>query len=282
MEEEANKEAEEVRIILAIADEHLDQAGSLLSSVRRDQRGAVEEGGLPLALDIETNIGRLEETRERIDNAIEIYQAVRERRGEVGGDPPPPPHDSPSVTFQATVNVEHKVKRELKEVVITRTSRGRRSGVEDDRREGQLWEGKLDGGSSPGECNKIPPRHNLALFQQQKVPASFNTCYFCKQTQNHGGEVTNSAAPAVARTTWAAKSCLKIGQSIASSTLSSLSGISGSACRLLQSPLFAVLLSVVDSFVRLQQAVSSQSDQGLIGFGRVIAVAPRLVIFLFI
>ena len=201
-EEEAKKEAEEVRIILAIADEHLEQAGSLLSSVRRDQRGAGEEAGLPLALDIETNIGRLEETRDRIGNAIEIYQAVQERRGEVGDDPPPPPHDGPNVTFQATVNVEHKVrKKEVKEVVITRTSRGRRSGVEDDRREGQLWdEAKLDGGSSPGECDKIPPRHNLAPSQkQQKVPASFNACYICKQTQDHGGEVTNSAVPAVAR-----------------------------------------------------------------------------------
>ena len=47
---------------------------------------------------------------------------------------------------------------------------------------------------------------NQATSQQQKVPASFNTCYFCKQTQNHGGEVTNSAAPAVARTTRSAKS----------------------------------------------------------------------------
>ena len=156
------KEEEEVRIILAIADEHLEQAGSLLSSLRRDQRGAGEEGGLPLALDIETNIGRLEETRERIGNAIEIYQAVQERRGEVGDEryPPPPPR-SPNVTFQATVNVEHKVRRELKEVVITRTSRGRRSGVEDDRREGQLWEGKLDGGSSPGECDTPLPSHYL-------------------------------------------------------------------------------------------------------------------------
>ena len=117
---------------------------------------------MPLALDIETNIGRLEETRERIGNAIEIYQAVQERRGEVGEEryPPPPPR-SPNVTFQATVNVEHKVRRELKEVVITRTSRGRRSGVEDDRREGQLWEGKLDGGSSPGECNPPLPSHYL-------------------------------------------------------------------------------------------------------------------------
>ena len=163
------KEEEEVRIILAIADEHLEQAGSLLSSLRRDQRGAGEEGGLPLALDIETNIGRLEETRERIGNAIEIYQAVQERRGEVGDEryPPPPPR-SPNVTFQATVNVEHKVRRELKEVVITRTSRGRRSGVEDDRREGQLWEGKLDGGSSPGEWSTLLPSHYLPLLKGKK------------------------------------------------------------------------------------------------------------------
>ena len=53
---------------------------------------------------------------------------------------------------------------------------------------------------------------NQATSQQQKVPASFNTCYFCKQTQNHGGEVTNSAAPAVARTTRSAKSWLRIGE----------------------------------------------------------------------
>ena len=166
---EDGKEAEEVRIILAIADEHLDQAGSLLSSVRRDQRGAGEEGGLPLALDIETNIGRLEETRERIGNAIEIYQAVQERRGEVGEESyPPPPPRSPNVTFQATVNVEHKVRKELKEVVITRTSRGRRSGVEDDRREGQLWEGKLDGGSSPCEWSTLLPSHYLPLLKGKK------------------------------------------------------------------------------------------------------------------
>jgi hypothetical protein len=50
------------------------------------------------------------------------------------------------------VNVQHKVRKELKEVVITRTSRARRSGVEDDRREGQLWDGKLCRGSSPGLC----------------------------------------------------------------------------------------------------------------------------------
>ena len=157
------KEEEEVRIILAIADEHLEQAGSLLSSLRRDQRGAGEEGGLPLALDIETNIGRLEETRKRIDNAIEIYEAVQERRGEVGDEnyPPPPPR-SPNVTFPATVNVEHKVRsKDLKEAVITRTSRGRRSGVEDDRRDGQLWDGKLDGGS-PGECDDQPSHLSTA------------------------------------------------------------------------------------------------------------------------
>ena len=160
---EEAKEAEEVRIILAIADEHLDQAGSLLSSVRRDQRGAGSEGSLPLALDIETNIGRLEESKKRIENAIEIYVAVQERRGEVGGEnyPPPPPR-SPNVTFPATVNVEHKVRsKDLKEAVITRTSRGRRSGVEDDRRDGQLWDGKLDGGS-PGECDDQPSHLSTA------------------------------------------------------------------------------------------------------------------------
>ena len=215
---EDGKKAEEERFILAIADEHLDQASSLLSSVRRDQRGAGEEGGLPLALDIETNIGRLEETRERIGNAIEIYQAVQERRGEVGDESYPPPlSHNPNVTFQATVNVEHKVRKELKEVVITRTSRGRRSGVEDDRREGQLWEGKLGGGSAPGEFDTLLlPRHNLALLNSKKSQPRLTLVIFCKQTQNHGGEVTNSAAPAVAKTTRAAKSSLKIGQSIAS------------------------------------------------------------------
>ena len=154
-----NEEEEEVRIILAIADEHLDQAGSLLSSVRRDQRGAAgaEEGSVALALDIENNIGRLEETREKIGNAIEIYKAVQERRGEVGGErSPPPPPRSPNVTFQATVNVEHKVRRDLKEVVITRTSRGRRSGVDDDRRDGQLWEAGQLGGGAPGERVQHP------------------------------------------------------------------------------------------------------------------------------
>ena len=154
-----NEEEEEVRIILAIADEHLDQAGSLLSSVRRDQRGAAgaEGGSVALALDIENNIGRLEETREKIGNAIEIYKAVQERRGEVGGErSPPPPPRSPNVTFQATVNVEHKVRRDLKEVVITRTSRGRRSGVDDDRRDGQLWESGQLGGGAPGERVQQP------------------------------------------------------------------------------------------------------------------------------
>ena len=160
---EADDEEEEVRIILAIADEHLDQAGSLLSSVRRDQRGAAEEGSVALALDIENNIGRLEETREKIGNAIEIYKAVQERRGEVGGErSPPPPPRSPNVTFQATVNVEHKVRRDLKEVVITRTSRGRRSGVDDDRRDGQLWEPGQLGGGAPGERGQHPPILEIA------------------------------------------------------------------------------------------------------------------------
>ena len=162
--QEADEEEEEVRIILAIADEHLDQAGSLLSSVRRDQRGAAaEEGSVALALDIENNIGRLEETREKIGNAIEIYKAVQERRGEVGGErSPPPPPRSPNVTFQATVNVEHKVRRDVKEVVITRTSRGRRSGVDDDRRDGQLWEAGQLGGGAPGERVQHPRlRQNL-------------------------------------------------------------------------------------------------------------------------
>ena len=166
---EADDEEEEVRIILAIADEHLDQAGSLLSSVRRDQRGAAaEEGSVALALDIENNIGRLEETREKIGNAIEIYKAVQERRGEVGGErsPPPPPRSS-NVTFQATVNVEHKVRRDLKEVVITRTSRGRRSGVDDDRRDGQLWEPGQLGGGAPGERVQHP-RSRQSLINNKK------------------------------------------------------------------------------------------------------------------
>ena len=169
---EEAKEAEEVRIILAIADEHLDQAGSLLSSVRRDQRGAAaEEGSVALALDIENNIGRLEETREKIGNAIEIYKAVQERRGEVGGErSPPPPPRSPNVTFQATVNVEHKVRRDVKEVVITRTSRGRRSGVDDDRRDGQLWEAGQLGGGAPGERVQHP-RYRGTILEIAKSPS---------------------------------------------------------------------------------------------------------------
>ena len=169
---EADDEEEEVRIILAIADEHLDQAGSLLSSVRRDQRGAAEEeGSVALALDIENNIGRLEETREKIGNAIEIYKAVQERRGEVGGErSPPPPPRSPNVTFQATVNVEHKVRRDLKEVVITRTSRGRRSGVDDDRRDGQLWEPGQLGGGAPGERVQHP-RYRGTILEIAKSPS---------------------------------------------------------------------------------------------------------------
>ena len=60
------------------------------------------------------------------------------------------------------VNVEHKVRRDLKEVVITRTSRGRRSGVDDDRRDGQLWEPGQLGGGAPGERVHHPrSRHNL-------------------------------------------------------------------------------------------------------------------------
>ena len=140
------KEEEELRIILALADERLEQAGSLISSVRRDQGGADGKSGLPLASDIQADIGRLEETRERIGDAIEIYQAVQERRGEVAVRPPT--SSSPSVTFNAKVNVEHRVR----EAVITRTSlggRSRRSGLEDDRRGGQVWEGS--GGLPPGK-----------------------------------------------------------------------------------------------------------------------------------
>lgn len=114
---------------------------------------------------------------------------------------------------------------------------------------------------------------NQATSQQQKVPASFNTCYFCKQTQNHGGEVTNSAAPAVARTTRSAKS------------LESEKSIVGSVKLIRVSlPLIAVAivcrLTQRRLFCPRQQAVRSQVTS-LIGFGRVIAVAPWLVILLF-
>ena len=150
-----DKKEEEERIILAIAEEHLDKASSLLSSVRREKRGAGDNGGT-LDLDILDNIGRLEETRERIGSAIEIYQAVQERRGEVGGWPPPP---TPGVTFQATVSTEHRVVQEPREVVITRTvNRGRRSGVEDDRRDGQLWE---EGALSGGADGEYPPPRRI-------------------------------------------------------------------------------------------------------------------------
>ena len=132
-----DKEAQEVQIILAIAEERLDEASSLLSSVRRG-RGEVEEGKPALAPHIESNIGVLEETRERIGDAIEIYRAVQERQTSKTLPWPPPP--GPDMA------VEQRLRDGLREAVITRTvDRGRRAGEGDGRRGGQLWEVRQPG-----------------------------------------------------------------------------------------------------------------------------------------